>query len=576
MLDIDISSFIKQQRLPKQYQQLSQQWFSALAENIASHQFGAKKPLVIGINGAQGSGKSTLASLLQFILSTHFKLKTVSMSLDDFYFTRQEREELAVNIHPLLLTRGVPGTHDVALAKATISQLINQQLPVSIPRFNKAIDDRLPESQADQVTEPVDIILLEGWCMGAEAQGTEQLAAPINDLESTEDPDQTWRKYVNLHLAKNYPALFNMVDVWVMLKAPNFDTIFNWRLEQENKLREKAGPQDHVMNAKQVRRFIQFYQRITENTLKTLPEKVHYLFELDKNRQVINMATKPYTEVDTTIKKWLIFTDMDGSLLDHYTYAFEDARPTLEKLQQKNIPVIPITSKTQAELLFLRETLNNNHPFIIENGAAVFIPKGYFDQQPQDTVERDGFWVKEFVTSREHWQSLIAKISANFTDEFITFSQAGVDGVMEMTSLDHDAASRAAQRQYGEPVSWLGSPERKKQFMLDLKGLGANILEGGRFMHVSGISDKGVALEWLAAVYQAQMPSDHITTIALGDSNNDKAMLEVADYAVLIRSPVHAPPAINRDNNLLISKNTGPKGWAEGVHQFIGADLHAD
>lgn len=576
MLEVDISSFIKRHQLPEQYQQLSEKWFSALAEKIAMHQNSASKPLVIGINGAQGSGKSTLADLLRFILSVHFNLSTASLSLDDFYFTRQERQALAAEIHPLLMTRGVPGTHDVALAYTTITDLQSHNLPVSIPRFNKATDDRAPQSKTDQVTDPIDIILLEGWCLGAQPQDDQALLDPVNTLERLEDPDMAWRHYVNEQLAQTYPKLFNLVDIWVMLKAPSFESVFNWRLEQENKLRSEAKDQHHVMNAKQLARFIQFYQRITESTLNTLPNKIHYLYELDDKREIMTVVKKAVPVFTKTKKKWLVFTDMDGSLLDHYTYQFDDASPTLEKLNHKNIPVIPITSKTQAELIYLRATLDNHHPFIIENGAAVFMPKGYFDQQPEDTVVQGDYWVKAFVEPRECWQALIAKTCAEYEGQFTTFTEAGVDGIMAMTSLNREAASRAAQRQYGEPLSWLGENNQKEAFIANLKNLGANVLEGGRFMHVSGESDKGIALKWLANTYQTNATGEEIITIALGDSNNDKAMLEIADHAVLIRSPVHEPPTINRDKQLFISTHPGPKGWAEGVNHFIGTVLHTD
>lgn len=568
MLDIDISSFIEQEQLPQAYQQLSQQWFTGLAEKIVAHQNGAGKPLVVGINGAQGSGKSTLAALLCYILKNHFKLNTVALSVDDFYLTRAQRQTLANDIHPLLLTRGVPGTHDVDLAIETLTKLKSEQLPVAIPRFDKAIDDRAAETES--VSAPVDVIVFEGWCLGAEAEDVSMLNSPVNDLEANEDADQVWRRYVNTQLAEQYPALFNLVDTWVMLKAPSFNCVYQWRLEQENKLREKSIAQKHVMDEQQVARFIQFYQRTTENILKTLPNKVHYLYALDKSRQVTKMTTQALNKPQ---QQWLVFTDMDGSLLDHYTYQFDEAVATLEQLKQQQIPVIPITSKTQAELEHLRLTLENTHPFIIENGAAVFIPKGYFSQQPEDTVEQGDYWVKAFVSTREHWQQLIAKVTSKYEGQFTTFTDAGIDGIVEMTGLDAEAGARAAQRQYGEPLAWEGNSEEKRGFIAELRQLGANVLEGGRFVHVSGKSDKGVALKWLTQIYQAQETDQKVSTIALGDSQNDIAMLEVADCAVIILSPTHGLPTIKRKQQMFVSSETGPAGWAEGIHTFIGDDL---
>lgn len=571
-LKIDISDFITKHQLPDSYQAHSEEWFFALAEQAALHQIGAFEPIVIGINGAQGSGKSTLADLLAFILNDHFDLHTVALSIDDFYYTRSERQHLADTVHPLLLTRGVPGTHDVDLALTTISNLQNNKLPVTLPRFNKAIDDRFANEALETVTTPVKVIILEGWCVGAVAQEADDLQIPINALEANEDASATWRTYVNHQLGEHYPALFDLVDIWAMLKAPSFDCVYQWRLEQEAKLKQKSGQQQHVMSDEQVGRFIQFFQRITQNNLLLMPEKMHFLYELDATRQITAMTNKPIVQSHTQTKDWLIFTDMDGTLLDHFTYQFDPAVPTLNALQAANIPVIPITSKTQAEVSQIRDDLNNQHPFIIENGAAIFIPVGYFTTQPEDTITQGNFWVKSFVAPREKWQSLIEKIRPKYADQFITFSDTGVQGIIEMTGLSLDSATKAAQRQYGEPMSWLGTPEQKTACINELNALGAHILEGGRFVHVSGKSDKGVALTWLSNLYQAHS-SKQITSIALGDSHNDKAMLETADYAVLIRSPVHAPPQLNREKQLITTTKFGPEGWAEAVNEIIGTEL---
>jgi mannosyl-3-phosphoglycerate phosphatase family protein len=277
-----------------------------------------------------------------------------------------------------------------------------------------------------------------------------------------------------------------------------------------------------------------------------------------------------------TQQQWLIFTDMDGSLLDHHNYHFDEAVPTLEALEAQHIPVIPVTSKTQAEVELLRDSLQNTHPFIVENGAAVFIPEGYFPQQPDGTVEKDGYWVKEFVAPRAHWQSIIEQLRPNYSDQFKTFADAGIDGIIAMTGLNVHAAARAARRQFGEPVSWQGNGKLKQQFIDEVTAAGAQVLEGGRFLHVSGDCDKGRALRWLEQVYQLQSPTQQMVSLAIGDSQNDRAMLEQADHALLIRSPVHPLPEVCRSSNLSISTHTGPKGWAEGVNKILDAMLHSD
>ena len=290
MQKIDINSFIQHQKLPTNYVQLAEQYFFPMAKQIVEQQQKTNKPLILGINGAQGSGKSTLAELLVFLFKQDYQVNSVAISIDDFYFTRQQRIELAENIHPLLATRGVPGTHDVLLAQQTLDSLIQGKKPVSIPRFNKADDDRYAQEQWDVLEHPVDIIVFEGWCLGAEAQKVDDLKQPVNALEKNYDTGLVWRNYVNQQLQYEYATLFNKVDLWIMLKAPNFDCIFNWRLQQENKLRASIKDNNKTMDADEVKQFIQYYQRITEYLLKTLPNKVDYLFELDEQRNIIHKA----------------------------------------------------------------------------------------------------------------------------------------------------------------------------------------------------------------------------------------------------------------------------------------------
>lgn len=289
MIDFDIQAFIDQHGLPVSYKDVAQEWFASIIETLLMHQKRTVAPLVVGINGAQGSGKSTLAGYLQFVLEKKYYRKVIAVSIDDFYYTRQERADLARNVHPLLMTRGVPGTHDVELAINMLLELKNKRFPVAIPRFNKASDDRDSTDRFDIVSEAVDIIILEGWCLGAETEDEQDLIEAVNPLEVEEDSNCIWRKYVNDQLGGNYQTLFEFINIWIMLKAPSFDVVYQWRLEQENKLKAKVGLQQQVMNEQQVARFIQFYQRVTQNTLLTLPNKANFLYHLDENRQIIQL-----------------------------------------------------------------------------------------------------------------------------------------------------------------------------------------------------------------------------------------------------------------------------------------------
>ena len=565
-LDLDLSPFIQEHQLPDAYAGTAKQWFGELTQSIVDKQKETQQPIVVGINGSQGSGKSTLAGFLVYALKEAYGLSAVALSLDDFYLGKADRNQLAKDVHPLLATRGVPGTHETQLAIDTIQALKTKTLPVAVPRFNKAIDDRA--EKAEMIDYPVDVIIFEGWCVGSEAQSEESLTAVVNALEQECDADGKWRTYVNQALASDYQVLFKLVDLLVMFKAPSFDCVYAWRLEQEEKLFAKTGGGKQVMSPEEIARFVQFYQRITEHTLITLPPRAHYLYTLDSQRKIMQLSRKPFKVNAMQNTQWLIFTDMDGTLLDHHDYSFAPAEPMLKTMAAEGIPVMPITSKTQAELETLRKALDNQHPFIIENGAAVLIPQGYFDAQPEGTRLIGDYWVKSFVEPREHWQDLIEKVSGHYQGQFTTFAEAGIEGIIEMTGLDKQAATESSQRQYGEPIQWRGEADAKQSMLAELTRLGANILEGGRFIHVSGKSDKGVALQWLRDVFAAQMADKTVKTLALGDSQNDVAMLEAADCAVIVKSPVKAPPTVNRAQNLLLTNETGPAGWAEGVQYF--------
>ena len=265
----------------------------------------------------------------------------------------------------------------------------------------------------------------------------------------------------------------------------------------------------------------------------------------------------------------LVFSDMDGSLLDHNDYNYRDALPQLRALEQLAIPVIPATSKTRVEVEQLRDQLGNQHPFIVENGAAVFIPRGYFAAQPAATVQRGSYWVYEAGTRRQHWLAVLEELLALFPDEFDYFFRAGDAGIAAMTGLPRAGAAQANQREYSEPVQWLGSAARREEFIAALREQGGSVLQGGRFLTLSGDCDKGRALAWLRDVYQQERGATICHDLAIGDSANDCAMLEAAETALLVRSPVHDFPTLARSDGVIYSTGYGPAGWAEGVAHWL-------
>lgn len=569
-----IEQFLSEHQLSQHYAEQIEGWFIPLAEEIILHHKSAEAPFIIGIHGAQGSGKSTLADLLITLFSQHYQLDAVSLSLDDFYLSHQHRLQLGKSVHPLLRTRGVPGTHNIKLAINTLKNLAAGNFPIKLPQFDKAHDDCVPASKWPVINSTPDLIVLEGWCLGALPESPEALKQSINALEQEEDSSGQWRQHVNQQLFETYPALFSQIDFWVMLKAPSFDCIYQWRLQQENKLADRQQQEntpDKIMDEAAVNRFIQFYQRLTEHCLTTLPDKMDVIFELNPAREIVAMQrpNQPHSTQET--KALLIFTDLDGTLLDHHSYRHDEADDMLHYLKTLQIPVIPVSSKTQSEIELLRYNLDNTHPFICENGAAVYIPNNTFTKPPKDTRQFEGYWVKEFVQNRQHWQQLIDTLRPEFGEDFTTFADAGIDGIIAMTGLDVHAAARAARRQYGEAISWHGSTRKKQAFCRALTQRGANVLQGGRFLHVSGACDKGQALSWLTALYHQNYPSCHLMTLAIGDSQNDIAMLEEADLALLIPSPVQDLPKVAPRHGIFTAKHTGPRGWSQGVAEILSS-----
>lgn len=247
---------------------------------------------VLGINGAQGTGKSTLADLISDYLGSEYDRNVVVISIDDLYLTRAERKSLSDKVHPLLMTRGVPGTHDVALGLALFNKLksLKQGESLDVPRFDKSHDDRYPVQQWTTVTGPIDLIIFEGWCVGSQASDESDLHDPINALESSQDADGSWRRYVNAKLSIEYRDLFATLDSLLFLKVPDFDAVFRWRLEQEHKLKQRAGNDGaRVMSDEQVANFIRYYERITRNNIAVLPDAADAMILLGGDHSALSL-----------------------------------------------------------------------------------------------------------------------------------------------------------------------------------------------------------------------------------------------------------------------------------------------
>ena len=248
-----------------------------------------RRPFVLGLCGAQGSGKSTLARAIEHAAQGR-GLTAASLSLDDLYQTRAERERLAREVHPLLRTRGVPGTHDLALGLEVFAALDRGE-PAALPRFDKARDDRFPGDLWDHAPAGCDVLVFEGWCVGAAPQAEEALVEPINELESRDDPAGIWRRSANAALAGAYQDLFARIDALVLLAAPGFEVVADWRFQQEAELRQRSGPDaPGLMDRAGVERFIQHYERLTRHILAEMPARADLVVRLDGARRVLAIS----------------------------------------------------------------------------------------------------------------------------------------------------------------------------------------------------------------------------------------------------------------------------------------------
>ncbi|MGQ8363758.1 kinase [Glaciecola sp. 1036] len=287
--------FTSEHKLTNSYWQSALKWFKPLADDIISHHKKAKRPLFVGVNGAQGSGKSTLTDFLVGYFNQVQKVSSVGFSIDDFYFSKEIRAALSEQVHPLLHTRGVPGTHNAVMLNKVLNKLALGQSCI-IPKFDKANDDLYPEEDWTPIEEPKDIIVFEGWCVGSKSAENDTLSVAVNPLETEHDPDGSWRGYVNQQLLQKYEPIFARLDLLVMLKAPSFNTVYSWRLEQEHKLKQKlaaSGITGNIgMTDEEIKTFIQYYQRITEHNLHYLPADCDYVFSLDEKRSITQCIKK--------------------------------------------------------------------------------------------------------------------------------------------------------------------------------------------------------------------------------------------------------------------------------------------
>jgi len=264
--------------------------------------------------------------------------------------------------------------------------------------------------------------------------------------------------------------------------------------------------------------------------------------------------------------KLFISTDLDGTLLDHYTYSSEAATATLSRLQHLKVPCVLNTSKTFAELISLREQLNHKDPFIVENGAAIYLPKHSKLEIHESLPEQHGFYCKRLGPVRKDILAFLKSLKDQY--QFAGFSDISPAEIVKHTGLALDAAQRASEREFTEPIIWYDSEAALQTFAKALAAKHLQLQRGGRFIHVMGQTDKATAMLWLVDLYKKTCKQSMVA-VALGDGYNDVGMLSKADIPVVVRSPVHNPPEIPGREDAWLTEGYGPVGWSQSIEKIL-------
>lgn len=271
----------------------------------------------------------------------------------------------------------------------------------------------------------------------------------------------------------------------------------------------------------------------------------------------------------TTTPEPIIFTDLDGTLLDRDTYSFEHSQTALRLIKGKGVPLILSSSKTRAEIEVYRRRLENNHPFVSENGGAVFIPKGYFFSPFYFDKESDGYMVLELGTSYHRIIKVLDSIKKETGIRIKGFFDFSEGEIASLCGLDLKQAESAKEREYDEPFIIKGGEKEIEIVKRKIREKGMNHVWGGRFHHILGNNDKGKTVQILKELYSKEVPS--ILTVAIGDSSNDLPMLLAVDRPIFLRDEDRLlPEALSSIPTLTIINGTGPRAWNKAILSIIG------
>ena len=280
-MQIEINTFIQENLKKLTNKNFSKKYISQFIIPIINKINNSKDNKFI-IAGSQGAGKSTLAKIFKLVLENAYKKKVMLLSIDDYYLSKNKRNKLSKNIHPLLITRGVPGTHDIVALKNDIINFQKKKFPIITPKFNKLKDDI---SSKKNIIKNAEILLLEGWCCGSPSINKKYLFQNINRLETIFDKNKKWRQYYNSQLKKDYKKVFSLFDQQIYIQPPSFSYILKWRYHQEKNNALKSQNKD-FMNKKDLQKFIQHYEKLTKWMMKTMPAKADILIKIDSNQKI--------------------------------------------------------------------------------------------------------------------------------------------------------------------------------------------------------------------------------------------------------------------------------------------------
>lgn len=526
-----------------------------LKDWLKSHLTSANVPVpVLLVSGSQGIGKSTALEQLE----ADADLNIAVLGLDDFYLPQSDRMELAKSVHPLFETRGPPGTHDVDILIHTVEALKTAQ-PDTItvwPSFDKSKDERNLQSDWHRFVGVPDAILVEGWLIGALPDPAAPLSPPMNAIEM-QDLEGVWRAHQETTLSNAYAALWNLADDIFHLLAPSFECVYGWRTQQEE---ENLGvppgtlPEDRKA---WVEEFILHYERITRRILSGARRSGHSLHVDDTRAPTAHAPAIPY----------LVFTDLDGTLLDHHTYDYRPALPALDRIKRAGGQVILASSKTAAEIIVLREALGLNHcPAIVENGSGLLVPS-YGKTQDGSGEAKD----------HDALMQVLGTLPASLRQGFEGFSDWTVDEIAERTGLDVEAAHLAARRQFSEPGVWTGSEETLVAFEQALSKHGIIARKGGRFLTLSFGKTKADQMNAIIEDYSGSAAQP--LTIALGDAPNDAEMIARANRGVILTNAngnqiAQLPGEL--DGTVSRWPTGGPAAWNAAILEWLDSLNEAD